>query len=162
MKLKKIFLQAALLGALGALAGCGGGGGSAPSFATGTLKLGISGSIPAGSAITGGQVTLTLPQGVTIATGTNGAVAANVVAFTGPATGRLQLVGAEYSATPPTLKVGFYNNEQQGYGDTGEFATITYTYPTGSPVLPAAFAATGDFYGFGSVKIVQLTPVVLP
>ena len=127
-----------------------------------TLKLGFSGTLPAGTAISGGEVVVLLPNGVTLPTDTNGALTASAVAFSGAAAGKLLFFQKEYLQSPARLKFTFYSNEAQGYRSTGEFASVTYANLSDGPVLPADFTVSGTIVNLSGVNIDSLTTVAIP
>jgi len=125
-----------------ALAGCGGGGGSsAPApKTTAVLKIGTQGGLPAGvTGLSGVGVTITLPQGVTVATDGNGNPAANVAMVSGVAVGgsiAAPVYTAPTATTNGTLKVVVAAGSTL-FG-TGEFVTVTCQLPRHHPQRPAA------------------------
>jgi len=135
-----------LLTAAGMLAGCGGGGGSsAPApKTTAVLKIGTEGGLPAGvTGLSGVGVTITLPQGVTVATDGSGNPAANVAMVSGVAAGG-SIAAPVYTAPTATtngmLKVVVAAGSTL-FG-TGEFVTVTCLLPAGNTLQTSDFPVT--------------------
>jgi hypothetical protein len=145
---------------------CGGGGGGSnitvtqPSTAVITLSTNVIGSIPATTTINSYNVTIILPEGVTVKSTVNPPETdANVVIATGNAAGAS--ISAVYTAAsgtlPGTLKI--YVASAAGF-DAGEFCKVSCDissghYPTASDFVPPTLDdATGID---ASVSTVTLT-----
>jgi hypothetical protein len=143
--LKHILLRVSLLLALFSLASCGGGGGSGGSgnstlplpgnYTTAIVKIGLSGTLPANTAISGVMFTLFFPSTLSPAL-TNGTVAANAVTLSGAYAGGM-LTAPVY--TPPTtaamlgkLEVTLADTSQSGVSQLGEVARITLLIANGT------------------------------
>jgi len=114
-----------------ALAGCGGGGSNNASVPVAPatkaiVRLSSQGTLPQGSQLSGIDVTITLPKGVSLKTDANGQVAAGVVTLSGVAVQSGTVATPVLSYTPATattlatLRITFGTSN---FG-TGEFATI--------------------------------------
>jgi hypothetical protein len=119
------------IGILTLTAGCGGGGGAAPIPAT--LKLSSSGTLPAGATITGYDITLELPAGVSVKTTAGGAVDAGVVVPSGLLAGTTGTIPVNYTPAsgtiPATLDFTVISGVAAG---VGEFATINVNLSSAS------------------------------
>ena len=129
------------------ITGCGGGGGiSSPGSGQPVqtvLRLGVSGQLPAGStAISGAEIVLTLPKGVTI----QGAPA-DAVAASGQAVGKLKPAFIDY--TPPTTtsvaRLSFLMSRVEPVSTLtgGEIATVLFTVATGALFRPSDVVVSG-------------------
>ncbi|ABQ24972.1 hypothetical protein [Geotalea uraniireducens] len=112
------------------LAACGGGGGGGTTDTTkttATVKIALSGTLPAGTAIAGAALTLTLPDNV-IPELVNGAVAGSVVTPSGVFAGGalVPVVYKEATASSPGMVViALASAATTGVAETGEVATVT-------------------------------------
>jgi hypothetical protein len=130
------------------LAACGGGGGStpapaAPAKTTAVLKIGTQGTLASGVSLYGVGVTVTLPQGVTVATDSSGNVASSVAVVSGVASGGSMATPVYTPATATakaTLKL-IVAAAGTGFG-AGEFVTVTCMLPTGNSLQESDFPAT--------------------
>jgi hypothetical protein len=165
MKLKNLILMtAALIG----LAACGGGGGGSvsgvtqPGTGTALVSLGTTGSVPAGGAIGGIDVTLSLPTGVTVPADPsplNPAVlvpSAGVVTLKGgaAATASQTLLSSTYqpaaSGNPGTVTVRLVSAAGFAPGDV--FATVNCNLGGSTPV-PADFSVKPNLAPSGVVDL---------
>jgi hypothetical protein len=120
------------------MAGCGGGGGSTPApvlTPTPTATKAIvtvttTGTLPAGSAIAGIGATVTYPTTKSLT------ISASDVVVSGAGTGSL-LQGN--TNTAGQVFVGLINTTGI---QAGEFATLTFSFPAGSPLTAADFSAS--------------------
>ena len=110
------------------------------------LKLSSAGSLPAGSSLSGINVKVQLPAGVTVTVDGSNVVAAGVVTASGVAAGSSVTPAIYTPATataPATLEFLVWSTTAQGFG-LGEFTTVTCVvesgrFPTGSDfILPAS------------------------
>ncbi len=124
------------------LAACGGGGVINPPAKTAvTLKVNLTGTLPAGTSISGAAFTLTLPANVTPLI-INNSVAGSVVSLSGTFAGGTQTPPVYTAATansPGTLQLSLVNGVPAGITQVGEVATIVLQLANG--VTPTA----GDF-----------------
>jgi len=127
--LKYLILTLSLL----TLAACGGGGGdgggdtTAATKTTATVKIILSGTLPADTAIAGAVLTLTLPDNVTPEL-VGGAVAASVVTPSGVFAGGalIPVVYKEATASAPgRVVIVLASAAATGVAATGEVATVT-------------------------------------
>jgi predicted small lipoprotein YifL len=149
---KNIMSYLAMTLTLLTLAACGGGGTAdqnPPPTAktTATLKISQTGSLPASTAISGADFTLTLPSNVTPAM-TNGAVATGVVTFSGTFVNSTLSPQVIYTAAttsaPGTFKVILANSIPAGVTQVGEIATITLQLANGAAPIASNFVVSGD------------------
>lgn len=146
------------------LSACGGGGGSAAPPTTATLKLSTSTSgTLAPDAMSGIQISVILPAGVTVKANTGGSVQDGVVSVSGVAApGMAQSLYTPASgATPGKLTIVVASNA--GFGP-GEFATVICdiaagSYPTAGD-FPLADFMPVDNITFNTTTISGLTPSV--
>lgn len=157
--MKRIALSSLMILALTLtlLAACGSGGGggggvtvSQPTTAVLTLSTSVTGTIPPNTVITGYDVTITLPDGVTVKTMLNSsATSTDVVTTDGSAYANGALIQGVYSAAtgsfPGTVKV--FVASATGY-DPGDFCKVKCDiaaghYPTASNFHQPTFAASG-------------------
>jgi len=150
MRAIRNLVPAAYLAAVMILGGCGGGGsGSAPAAppTKAVVRLSSQGTLPQGAQLSGIEVTLRLPAGVSIRTDASGAVASGEVAVSGVAAqgGSVTLLPPVYtpasSQAPATLQFTFAGSD---FG-TGEFATVTCDLAPGSSAPSAASLVVSDF-----------------
>jgi hypothetical protein len=133
-----------------ALTSCGGAGGNSnndngtnngsTTFPTkAVVKLSTGGSLPSGAQIGGIDVTVTLPQGVTLKSTTSLTTDDGVVMASGAATNNTQVL-ATYSAATGTAPghVRILIANPNGFG-IGEFATVNGEIASGATVLQAGF-----------------------
>lgn len=128
---------------LSCLVGCGGGGGggSTTVYSTTTLKVSLSGTLPAGTAIISAGFTLTLPANVTPAM-VNGAVASSVVTPSGTFAGGTALPPIYTLATATTagtLRVVLANASPAGVTQVGEISTVVLQLANGAAPTASAF-----------------------
>jgi hypothetical protein len=99
--------------------------------------------LPAGTAISGAVITLTLPANVTPAT-SGGVVDAGVVAFSGAFAGSTLAPQVVYTAATAsargTLKMTLANSVPAGVTQVGEVATITLLLANGATPTAASFS----------------------
>jgi hypothetical protein len=111
-----------------------------------TIKINLTGTLPASIAISGVGFTLTLPADVTPAT-TNGVVATGVVSNSGIFTGSTLSPQTVYTvaaaSSPGTLKVTLASSVTAGITQTGEVATITLQLVNGAAPTAASFGISG-------------------
>jgi len=129
------------------LAACGGGGGGvsepAPAKTAAVLKIGTQGTLAPGTSLYGVGVTVTLPQGVTVATDSSGNVASSVAVVSGVATGGSMATPVYTPATATakaTLKL-IVAAPGAGFG-AGEFVAVTCMLPAGNSLQESDFPAT--------------------
>jgi hypothetical protein len=127
------------------LAACGGGGGDSSSgpttYTTATVRISLSGTLPATRAIAGAGFVLTLPENVTPAT-TNGIIASSVVTPSGTFAGGtlIQPVYTPATATTAgTVQIAVANAAPAGVTQVGEIATVTLKLANGAMPTAAAF-----------------------
>lgn len=153
MKTKSLLNLIMIVGALTILPHCGGGGGggNTPQSATAVLTLSttVNGVMPANTIITGYDVTITLPAGVTVKSTTPPQTDSSVVTATGVAAGPATTIAGVYApaagATPG--KVRFIIANQSGFS-AGEFCKVTCDIaagfnPSASAFTQPTFAASG-------------------
>ena len=133
-----------------ALAGCGSGGGESSSAAAtqAVITLSTQGT-PSTQPISGVQVTLTLPDGVTVAADQSGNTVSGVVKSSGTATGAVLTQGIytpATSTTPGTVQV--YLVKTDGFS-VGDFATVTCNIANGSSPSSSSFSLA-DFTSFNA------------
>lgn len=127
---------------LAACGGGGGGGGGSNGPSTVTLKINLAGTLPASTAISGADFTVTLPANVTPVL-TNGVVATNVVAnsatFAGSTLSPQVTYAAATASNPGTLRVILSSSDLVGVAQVGEAATITLQLANGVAPTTANF-----------------------
>lgn len=110
------------------MAGCGGNSDNGSGASTTRVTLATQGTLPAGKALSGIDVTLQLPTGVTPAVTANGAVDINVVKTSGVLVNNASLFTITYypasDTEPGTLNFVIYSTDADGFG-IGEFAVVT-------------------------------------
>jgi hypothetical protein len=156
-KMKNILRYLATTLILSILAACGGGGGGGTggaSFpATTTLKINLTGTLPASTAISGVDFTLILPANVTPAL-TNGSVAIGVVSNSGTfknlSSEPMVYYTAATASVPGTLKVTLISGIADGVTQVGEVATIVLQLSNG--VIP-----TVSSFGLSAVRVYDVT-----
>src|SRR6185369_16955814 len=107
-----------------------------------TLKVAISGTLPAGTNISGVGVTMTLPAGVTVATDSSGAVTTESVIPSGifaSGTQATPIYSAENIGNPASLKICPTSNKVEGESQTGEIATIVVNLASGATPTAESF-----------------------
>jgi hypothetical protein len=131
------------------LAACGGGGGGSSSpnslsnnpssgnqtSAKATVKIAISGTLPAGIAISGVGVTVALPAGVTVATDSSGAVVTGSVTPSGifaSGTQTTPIYTAASVGNLASLKICTASSKAAGESQAGEIATLVVNLANGS------------------------------
>jgi hypothetical protein len=132
-----VFIMFALL----FLVGCGGGDGT-PSSTTATLKISLSGTLPASTAIAGAGFTLKLPADVTPAM-VNGLVAGSVITPSGTFSGGTALPTVYTPATATaagTVKFALANATPAGVTQPGEVATVVLQLTNSAVPTAASFA----------------------
>lgn len=156
MKTKSLLNLLMIVGALTILPHCGGGGGGGgntpaqPTTAVLTLSTTVNGVIPANTIITGYDVTIILPAGVTVKSTTPPQTDSGVVTATGVAAGSSTTIAGVYApAAGATLgKVRFIVANGSGFS-AGEFCKVTCdiaagsTPPSASDFTQPTFAASG-------------------
>jgi hypothetical protein len=127
------------------LAACGGGGGDSSSvpttYTTATVRIALSGTLPANRAIAGAGFTLALPADVTPAT-TNGIIASSVVTPSGTFAGGALIQPVYTPATATTagsVRIAVANAAPAGVTQVGEIATVTLKLANGAVPTAAAF-----------------------
>lgn len=155
--MKKMVMSLLLICIAMALSGCGGGGGGGggggskvepdPVPTTAVVKLFTEGILPPGTSLAGIGVTLSLPAGVTVQTGTDGKVVAGTVAGSGVTEGKAVFADPDYTpatdTAPAKLSFVMAGTDAVGFG-TGEFATVTCTVAAGANPQATAFTLS-DF-----------------
>lgn len=154
MKRVSISILLMLVLAITMLSSCGGGGGgdgvtiAQPTTAVVTLATTVTSAIPANTVITGYDVTISLPAGVTVkSTTTPPQTDTGVVTATGAAAG--SQIAAVYSPATSTVagKVRIVIANAAGFS-SGEFSTVNCDiaagyYPTQSDFPQPTFVASG-------------------
>src|SRR5690242_95437 len=111
------------------LGGCGGGSSSTTATASkSTARLSTEGRLPQGTQLSGINVLITLPAGVTVDTEANGDVSAGVVTVSGVAaqTGNFTMTAPIYTpATATAAGTLQFTLAASNFG-TGEFATVKF------------------------------------
>jgi len=133
------------------LAACGRGGGSStpnnplpgnqPSTKA-TLKVAISGTLPAGTNISGVGVTVVLPAGATVDTDSSGAVTTGSVIPSGifvSGTQTTPIYTAASVANPASLKICPTSTKVGGESQTGEIATVVVNLAGGTKPTADSF-----------------------
>lgn len=175
--MKQLIKGACILVIITLLAACGvgggGGGTTTPpattpqptvSYTSAILKLSIQGTLPAGTALSGLGLTVTLPDGVIVETNADGTVKSGMLAPSGvlsPSTAScIQTYMPASGATPGKLDIIVISTQQNGFG-TGEFATVTCKL-TKQVDVTAASIVLSDFKpaDLNLTPISGLTPVV--
>ena len=130
------------------VAACGGGGGSGGGGGNPTaaaLKINLTGSLPASTAISGAGFIITLPANVTAAT-TGGTVASSVVSLSGTFAGSTVppqvLYTAATSTTLGTIKVILASSAAAGVTQVGEVATVALLLANGAAPTAASFGVS--------------------
>lgn len=112
---------------------------------TATLKINLSTTLPASTAISGAGFTLTLPANVTPAL-TNGVVATGAVLLSGTFANSLLSPQAVYTAAtaslPGLLKVTLASSTPAGVTQVGEVATITLQLANGAVPTASSFVVS--------------------
>jgi hypothetical protein len=156
MKKKSLLSMLMLVGALITLPNCGGGGGGGgtpapvqPTTAVLTLSTTVNGVMPANTIITGYDVTITLPAGVTVKSTTPPQTDSGVVTATGVAAGSSTTIAGVYAAAAGATpgKVRFIIANGSGFS-AGEFCKVTCDIaagynPSASAFTQPTFAASG-------------------
>ena len=131
--------------AISIIAGCGGGGddnnGQRTPVTTAVLKLSSQGNLTGGTSLSGIGITVALPPGVTVKTGSGGAVDASVVAISGgavPGTLAPPIYTPATATAKATVHFVIASSAAGGFG-VGEFATVTCDIASGN------FPASSDF-----------------
>lgn len=128
------------------ISACGGGGGSTSpqptAKTTATLTINLTGTLPAGTSLSGTDFTVTLPGNVTPVMA-NGAVAAGVVSSAGVFTGSTLSPQVVYTAAtagvPGSLMVILPNSIPAGVTQIGDVATIILQLANGAVPTAADF-----------------------
>lgn len=163
IKMKKILRYLAITLILSILAACGGGGGGGGGVPVGpvlpaatTLKINLSGTLPASTAISGVDFTLILPEDVTPAVNSDGSVSSGVVSSSGTFAGSTFPPLVHYTAAtadvPGKMKVTFSSLLPVGISQGGEVATIVLQLSNG--VIP-----TVSSFGLTAVSVYDVTYV---
>jgi hypothetical protein len=134
-------------------AACGGGGGGSSSTGSvvtnptvhtkATVKIALTGNLPAGTSISGAGITVTLPVGVTVPTDSTGAVATGSVTPSGIfATGAqvTPIYTPASGANAATLKLAMASGTPAGESQTGEVATLVLDLAIGVAPTESSFA----------------------
>lgn len=137
------------------LTACGGGGGGTtpqtpPPSTKATLKINLTGTLPAGSAMAGAGLTLTLPANV-IPEMASGAVASTVVTASGVFAGgsvTTPVYVPANGAVPASLQLAVANAVPAGVTQIGEIATVTLQLANGA--TPAASS-----FSFSNVSVID-------
>lgn len=155
--------------ALAVLSGCGGGDGSTtassnpnPPVATqptaATLKLSTQGTLPTGAAIGALDVTVNLPEGVTVKADGTGQTVAGVMAPSAGAAGSLGVATFTPAAGGNPAKTRIVLINASGVG-TGEFATVNCDIAAGSSPKASDFSLAGFSVGdVNGTPIAGMTP----
>lgn len=150
--MKRLCAFSFMLYSIFAITACGGGAeGSTPvpqpASAVVKLSTGVSGSMPAGTTIIGYDVTVTLPDGVTVKSSSPPETDDGVVAATGEGSG--SIVIATYTAATASdhgrIRVQLANGNGMS---AGEFCTITCELEAGADPFSSDFGVT-KFYADG-------------
>jgi hypothetical protein len=160
-KMKNILRYLATTLILSILAACGGGGGGGGGGtggvnppATTTLKINLTGTLPASTAISGVDFTLTFPANVTPAVDSAGSVSTGVVSSSGTFAGTtfppLVYYTAATTGVPGKMKVTFSSLLPVGISQVGEVATIVLQLSNG--VIP-----TVSSFGLSAVSVYDVT-----
>jgi hypothetical protein len=130
------------------IAACGGGNGNsdpASSQRTAQVKLADSGTLA--SNLSGLEITIALPPGVTPAVDANGALQVSVVTPSGVAANSTilpdkSMYTPQQGSNPGHLTIVLASKETGGFG-IGEFAEVTLSVAAGANPLASEFVATG-------------------
>ena len=133
------------------LAGCGGGGGGntgggGATATTATLKIVLTGNLPASTAISGASFTLTLPANVTPAT-VNGTVVTGVVSNSGTfsnSTIAPLVIYTPATTVPGALNVTLTHSAPAGITQVGEVATIILQLANNATPTSASFGLSAE------------------
>lgn len=142
--IKHILTYLSLSLTLMTLAACGeggGGGGGTTVYKTATVKIGLDGTLPANTAISGVLFTMELPADVTPAM-TSGAVANGVATPSGTFTGGILIPPIYLPATSTTagsLKIAMGNLNPSGITLVGEVVTVTLQLTNGASPAATSF-----------------------
>ncbi|MDD2734859.1 MAG: hypothetical protein PHF56_13035 [Desulfuromonadaceae bacterium] len=150
------------------IAGCGGGGGGESSSGgsglpvQATLRLGVSGQLPVGStAITGAEVIMTLPKGVTIQ-----GVPTDAVSSSGQAAGKLKPAFIDYTPSTATsgARLSFLMSRVEPVPTFtgGELATVDCTVAAGTLLRPSDVVISGRVANQLSAEIPGVGISILP
>lgn len=164
--MKKIFALIAMV-FLPLFAGCGGGddGTFVPivSFNTAVLKLSSQpqSGLPAGKAVSGVVVSVEMPAGVTVKTGTNNVVDPSVVVPSGLMAGTAGILGPitytpAAGATKATLDFSVASTAPAGVG-VGEYVTVNFTLAGVAPTAADFNVTTFDVADLTASPIPTLT-----
>jgi hypothetical protein len=155
--MKKISLSGFLTFALAltTLSACGGGGGGGSSTppqsttAVLTLSSAVTGSIPAPTVITGYDVTITLPAGVTVKSTTPPQADASVVVGTvnGASVGTSYI--ASYSPATGKVHIIIVSPKGNGFNGAGEFCKVNCDIAAGGHLTAADFQQQPTFKAGG-------------
>ena len=133
------------------LTGCGDNGSVAN---TSRVILSTQGSLPVGAALSGVDVTLQLPTGITPRLAADGTVDISVVKGSGVITGKAGIFTVTYTPAsgtlPGTLNFVIYSTAVDGFG-IGEFATVTMN----KAAHEVDFAAVGQNMAAGTTLLVS-------
>lgn len=126
------------------LAACGGGGGgsgsNSPVYTKAVVKIAITGILPQGTTISGAGCTVTVPAGVTVATGNDGAVATGMVTPSGIfATGTQTPPVYTSSGNTASLKLALASGSPLGETAVGEIVTVVFDLATGIEPTVSSF-----------------------
>jgi len=131
------------------LTACGGGGDSSTPTAQvkteATLKLSLTGTLPADTAIAGAGFTITLPASVTPEI-VNNSVASSVIIPSGTFAGGIQIppvYTAATAAAPGKIQLTLVNAVVAGVTQVGEVATVTLQITNGVMPSAASFSVSG-------------------
>ncbi|MDD2736638.1 MAG: hypothetical protein PHF56_22125 [Desulfuromonadaceae bacterium] len=160
--MKNILLCFTMTLVLFTLAACGGGGGGGEGSggtnfpAATTLKINLTGTLPASTAISGVDFTLTLPENVTPAVNSDGSVSTGVVSSSGTFAGTtfppLVYYTAATAGVPGKMKVTFSSLLPAGISQGGEVASIVLQLSNG--VIP-----TVGSFGLSAVSVYDVTVI---
>ena len=135
------------------LAACGGGGGGSPAPSSptkATLKINLTGTLPANFAMSGLGMTVILPANVTPELA-NGVVASSVVAASGTYSGGTATTPVYVptsGSAPATLQLVLANAVPAGVTQVGEVATVTVQLANGA-------APTAGSFFFSTVTVID-------
>jgi hypothetical protein len=162
----KNIVRTVFLLALLSLSACGDGSSTpAVTYTTATLKISLSGVLPAGKTIAGTTFTLTLPANVTPAM-TSGAVAASVVTpsgtFAGSSISPIATYNPAVGAASGTMPIVLASSLPAGVTTVGEVATIVLQLANGAAPAASNFALSSLIVSdTGGAAIAGMTASVL-
>jgi len=144
------------------LAACGGGGGGGDTtpitqtYTKATVKIAIAGSLPPNTNISGLGITVTLPDGVTVATDNSGNVAAGSVTPSGIFASVIPIYSPASGGNKATLILGLASGSVAGEIQVGEIVTIIFDLANGVAPVASSFILT-DLAVVDAQKYEQIT-----